>query len=37
MGVWLLWLLTAFVRWAQANIRKGQGGVQPKDVYHSRV
>ncbi|KAI4521826.1 argininosuccinate synthetase [Schizophyllum commune] len=24
-------------KWAQANIRKGQGGVQPKDVYHSRV
>ncbi|KAL1742130.1 argininosuccinate synthetase [Schizophyllum fasciatum] len=24
-------------KWAQANIRKGQGGVQPKDVYHSRT
>ena len=25
------------VRWAQANIRKGQAGVEPKDVYGSRV
>lgn len=24
-------------RWAQANIRKGQGGVEAKDVYGSRV
>jgi argininosuccinate synthase len=24
-------------KWAQANIRKGQAGVQPKDVYGSRV
>ena len=24
-------------RWAQANIRKGQAGVEPKDVYGSRV
>ena len=24
-------------RWAQANIRKGQAGVAPKDVYGSRV
>jgi hypothetical protein len=24
-------------RWAQANIRKGQAGVSPKDVYGSRV
>jgi len=24
-------------KWAQANIRKGQAGVEPKDVYGSRV
>ena len=24
-------------RWAQANARKGQAGVAPKDVYGSRV
>lgn len=24
-------------RWAQANIRKGQAGVAPKDVYGSRI
>ncbi|KAF8646888.1 hypothetical protein AX16_007065 [Volvariella volvacea WC 439] len=24
-------------KWAQANIRKGQSGVEPKDVYGSRV
>ncbi len=23
-------------RWAQANILKGQGGVEPKDVYRIR-
>lgn len=25
------------LRWAQANIRKGQAGVAPKDVYGSRI
>ena len=29
--------LTLLCRWAQANIRKGQAGVAPKDVYGSRV
>jgi len=24
-------------KWAQANIHKGQAGVEPKDVYGSRV
>ena len=24
-------------KWAQANIRKGQAGTEPKDVYGSRV
>ena len=24
-------------RWAQANFRKGQAGIEPKDVYGSRV
>lgn len=24
-------------RWAQANARKGQAGVEPKDVYGARV
>lgn len=24
-------------RWAESNIRKGQAGVSPKDVYGSRV
>lgn len=25
------------LRWAQANARKGQAGVEPKDVYGARV
>ncbi|KAJ8095108.1 argininosuccinate synthetase [Marasmius tenuissimus] len=24
-------------KWAQSNIKKGQAGVEPKDVYHTRV
>ncbi len=24
-------------RWAQSNIRKGEAGVEPKDVYRVRV
>lgn len=24
-------------RWAQANIRRGQSGVEPKDVYGTRI
>ena len=24
-------------RWAQSNIRKGQAGIEPKDVYGTRV
>jgi len=30
-------LILLFHRWAQANIRKGQAGVEPKDVYGTRV
>ena len=30
-------LSTYFARWAQANIRKGQAGIEPKDVYGTRV
>lgn len=29
--------LTLFHRWGQANASKGQGGVEPKDVYGTRV
>jgi len=28
---------TSIPRWAQANMRKGQAGVEPKDVYGTRV
>ncbi|KAL0571672.1 argininosuccinate synthetase [Marasmius crinis-equi] len=24
-------------KWAQSNIKKGQAGVEPKDVYHTRI
>lgn len=30
-------VLMVLFRWAQANARKGQAGVGPKDVYGSRV
>jgi hypothetical protein len=33
----VLVVVTPSHRWAQANIRKGQAGVEPKDVYGSRV
>lgn len=29
--------LAPHFRWAQANMRKGQAGVEPKDVYGTRV
>jgi argininosuccinate synthase len=30
-------LINLYLRWAQANIRKGQAGVEPKDVYGTRI
>lgn len=33
----VLLYLTVLCRWAQANIRKGQAGIEPKDVYGTRV
>ena len=31
-------LILCFVdRWAQANIRRGQSGIEPRDVYGTRV
>ena len=34
---WVPALSFLYFRWAQANIRKGQAGVAPKDVYGSRI
>lgn len=33
----ILLIMTYGHRWAQANIRKGQAGVEPKDVYGTRI
>jgi len=30
-------LTRILTRWAQANIRKGQAGVSPQDVYGSKI
>ena len=33
----LIACVTILGRWGQANAKKGQGGIEPKDVYGTRV